>query len=145
MSELGPFFNKNNAFGLVRNKHAWNRGMYNHVNNFRSLVFNVIYALSQQKQYELASYVRLRAQKLSEHIVYVNGHFVIVHSVFRACCPFMYRPCLTRNQSLSCGTASNIIFVDSPAGVGYSYSNTSSDYNYLDDDLTGAVNSLLNS
>ena len=34
-------------------------------------------------------------------------------------------------------TASNIVFVDSPAGVGYSYSNTSSDYNYLDDDLTG--------
>jgi carboxypeptidase C (cathepsin A) len=36
-----------------------------------------------------------------------------------------------------CVTASNIVFVDSPAGVGYSYSNTSSDYNYLDDDLTG--------
>jgi len=25
MSELGPFFNKNEVAGLVRNKHAWNR------------------------------------------------------------------------------------------------------------------------
>lgn len=33
--------------------------------------------------------------------------------------------------------ASNIVFVDSPVGVGYSYSNTSADYNYLDDELTG--------
>jgi len=34
-------------------------------------------------------------------------------------------------------TASNIVFVDSPVGVGYSYSNTTSDYDYLDDELTG--------
>lgn len=62
MSELGPFFNKNEGAGLVRNKHAWNK-------------------------------------------------------------------------------ASNIVFVDSPVGVGYSYSNTTSDYNYLDDELT-AVDAL---
>ena len=34
-------------------------------------------------------------------------------------------------------TVSNIVFVDSPAGVGYSYSNTTSDYDYFDDELTG--------
>jgi serine carboxypeptidase-like clade 2 len=57
-TELGPFYNKNEGFGLVRNHHSWNRD-------------------------------------------------------------------------------SNIVFVDSPAGVGYSYSNTSSDYNYFSDELTG--------
>jgi len=32
--------------------------------------------------------------------------------------------------------ASNLLFVESPAGVGWSYSNTTSDYNY-DDASTG--------
>ncbi|CAK9233804.1 unnamed protein product [Sphagnum troendelagicum] len=61
-TELGPFYNKNEGFGLVRNHHSWNRD-------------------------------------------------------------------------------SNIVFVDSPAGVGYSYSNTSSDYNYFSDELT-AIDAL---
>lgn len=42
---------------------------------------------------------------------------------------------LVRNKH-SWNKASNIVFVDSPVGVGYSYSNTSADYNYLDDELT---------
>ncbi|XP_024400260.1 serine carboxypeptidase 24 isoform X2 [Physcomitrium patens] len=47
---------------------------------------------------------------------------------------------LVRNKH-AWNKASNIVFVDSPAGVGYSYSNTSADYNYLDDELT-AVDAL---
>lgn len=40
----------------------------------------------------------------------------------------------------TCGVeiaVANLVFVDSPASVGYSYSNTSSDYSYFSDDLTG--------
>lgn len=38
--------------------------------------------------------------------------------------------------------ASNLLFVESPAGVGWSYSNTSSDYN-SGDASTGKVNSYV--
>lgn len=48
-----------------------------------------------------------------------------------------YFDSITRQWLVEHLTDSNIVFVDSPAGVGYSYSNTSSDYNYFSDELTG--------
>jgi carboxypeptidase C (cathepsin A) len=46
--------------------------------------------------------------------------------------------CMYENPNLLGWFAvANIVFVESPASVGFSYSNTSSDYSYFSDDLTG--------
>lgn len=46
---------------------------------------------------------------------------------------------LVRNEH-SWNKLANIVFVESPAFVGFSYSNTSSDYSFFSDDLTAKYN-----
>lgn len=125
--EIGPYRIYPNASSLYLNPYAWNLGNNNKTSSFQS--FLLLLLLLHFFHFRLHHLIQLQLHLSLDSLSWVLAGFCAWELVLQ----------LMMNVV---GVAANVIFLESPTGVGFSYSNISSENESAGDARTGRYLSI---